>query len=176
MPEYVLYEEFADKISYGAFKDIYLGKTYTNLHTDTPIYPYNIQFSLQFTSGGKLTYDEVVELRKQYAAGVDWHIPYEEKYKDLYPNSFVFWQIYVGKKYRLVMPEVFTEEQRHKFASDRHSGEKNGRSKLTTEDVRKIRLLNQQGISNKEINTLYPQVSITSIRNIINRKTWASID
>lgn len=45
IPEYVLYDEFSEIISYSAFKDVYLGKTYTNLTTSTPIYPYNLQFS-----------------------------------------------------------------------------------------------------------------------------------
>ena len=175
-PEYILYEEFADKITYSAFKNIYLGKTYTNLHTNTPIYPFNLEFSSQFTGTGKLTYDEVVELRKMYAAGVDWKIPYEKKYKELYPNKIVFWGIYVGNKYKLVMPEVFTEEKKHEFASNRHSGEKNGRAKLTENDVKRIRKLNADGVSNKEIYTLYPQVSPTSIRNIITRKTWKNVD
>lgn len=174
-PEYLLYEQFTDKLTYGAFKDVYLGKTYTNLTTNTPIYPFNTEFSLQFTSG-KLTYEEVVELRQMYAQGIDWKIPYEEKYKEKYPNPMVFWGIYVGNKYKLVMPEVFSKEQKHKFASDRHSGEKNGRSKLTEVDVRKIRQLHADGVSNTEIYKLYPQVSTTSIRNIINRKTWTNID
>lgn len=174
-PEYVLYEQFAEKISYSAFKDIYLSKTYTNLSTSTPIYPFNLEFSSQFTSSNKLTYNEVVELREMYAQGIDWKIPYEQKYKELYPNPMVFWGIYVGNKYKLVMPEVFSKEQKHKFASDRHSGEKNGRAKISEKDVRTIRKMSADGASNAEIYKLYPQVTPTSIRNIITRKTWKNV-
>ena len=175
-PEYLLYEDFAEKISYGAFKNIYLGKTYTNLHTTTPIYPFNLEFSSQFTGTGKLTYEEVVELRKMYAKGIDWKIPYESKYKELYPNPMVFWGIYVGRKYKLVMPEVFTEELRHSFASKRQSGENNGRSKLTEQDVKKIRQLKKENVSNSDIYKLYPHITPVSIRNVINYKTWKNID
>lgn len=51
-----------------------------------------------------------------------------------------------------------------------HSGELNGRAKLTKDDVIKIRELHKT-LSNSEIYKLYPQVSPTSIRNVINGKT-----
>ena len=36
------------------------------------MYPYNLEFSNQFTSNNKLDYYEVVELRKKYAQHVPW--------------------------------------------------------------------------------------------------------
>lgn len=177
LPEYVLYEEFSEIISYPAFKDIYLGKTYTNLSTNTPIYPFNLEFSCQFSSTNKLEYDEVLELRQKYLEGIYWREVYKE-YKDLYPNEWDFWNVYNGNRYKLVMPEVFTEENKKihsKFSN--HSGSNNGRSKLTEKDVREIRRLKEkENYSNLDIYKLYPQVSTTSIRNILNYKTWINIE
>lgn len=57
-----------------------------------------------------------------------------------------------------------------------HSGENNGRAKLTKEDVIKIRKMHEKdNVSNSEIYKMYPQVSTTSIRNIINYKTWKTL-
>lgn len=173
-PEYILYEQFADKISYDAFKNVYLNKTYLNIQPTVDIYPYNLEFSNQFTSRNKLTYDEVVELRKAYAEGIYWRDMYE-KYKSIITNEWSFWNTYVGKRYKLVMPEVFTLENYKKHKANCYSGEKNGRAKLTEKDVLHIRELHDNGISNKEIYNLYPQVSTTSIRNVINKKTWNNI-
>ena len=69
------------------------------------------------------------------------------------------------------MPEVFTPENKHFHSSLSHSGEDNGRSKLIKEDVIKIREMHSSGIPNTEIYRCYPQVTPTSIRNIINYKT-----
>ena len=73
------------------------------------------------------------------------------------------------------MPEVFTEENRKKHASLKRSGTNNSHAKLTVEDVKVIRKLHQEGVSNKELYTLYPQVSTVTIRDIINNKTWKNI-
>lgn len=60
---YVLYDDFSDKISYEAFKDIYNDKTYKNIKPTVECYPYNIEFSSQFSSS-KIDYPDIVELRK----------------------------------------------------------------------------------------------------------------
>jgi hypothetical protein len=86
-----------------------------------------------------------------------------------------FWNIYNGNRYKLVMPEVFTSENKHFQASLSHSGEDNGRAKLKKEDVIKIRELHNNGHTNSDIYKMYPQVSSTSIRNIINYKTWKNL-
>ena len=80
-----------------------------------------------------------------------------------------FYQLYNGRGYPDVHYDVYTEENRKKHKPD-HSGEKNGRAKLTESDVKNIRELSKT-ISCSEIQKLYSQVSVVSIRNIINRKT-----
>ena len=113
----------------------------------------------------------MVSLRERYAQGEYWKNVYQE-YKGIYPDPWTFWNIYYGNRFKLVMPEVFTDENRKKHSSLGRAGEHNGRSKLTESDVLKIRSLHTNGATNKELYTLYPQVTTTSIRDIINNKTW----
>ena len=172
-PIYVLYNDFSDKISYCQFKKVYHHKVYTNLSTNTPEYPHNFEFSCQFNSG-KLEYDEVIDIRQRYANGEYWKTVYED-YKDLYPDKWTFWNIYNGNRYIYVMPEVFTSENRKKHSSLARSGSNNGRAKLKEQDVLDIRKKHEEGFSNSEIYKLYPQVTPTSIRDIINGKTWKNL-
>lgn len=169
-PMCLLYEEFQDKISYEAFKNIYHHKTYTDLLTSVEVYPYNIEFSNQFTSG-PLEYDEVVKIRERYQKGEYWRNVWED-YKWAYKNEWSFWNVYNGNCYKLVMPEVFTEENKKKHSGLGHVGEKNIKAKLTENDVINIRAMWKSGKTRKEIYDLYPQVTTTSIRSILNNKTW----
>lgn len=116
----------------------------------------------------------MVNLRKRYANGEYWKDVYED-YKYLYQDEFTFWNVYYGNRYKLVMPEVFTEENRKIHSSLGRIGEKNGRAKLSSEDVLQIRKLHKEGISNFELYKAYPQVSKTTIRDIINGKTWKNL-
>lgn len=87
-----------------------------------------------------------------------------------------FWNMYNGISFKLVRPEVFTEENKAKHSSLSRSGERNGRAKLTVEDVKNIRFLHEvEKKSNLEIYKLYPQVSQTSIRDVINYKSWKNV-
>lgn len=172
-PMYLLYELVSDKLSYGQFKKLYHHQTYTNLTTIVSEYPYNREFSSQFTSNN-LEYDEVVELRERYANGEYWRNVYED-YKDKYFDEMTFWNVYYGNRYKLVMPEVFTEENRHRHSSMSKQGALNGRAKLNEDDVRKIRQLWKDGITRKELYEMYPQVNPTTIRGVINNKTWKNL-
>lgn len=174
IPAYVLFEEFSDRISYETFLKCYNHKTYKNLIPKVEPYPHNREFSSQFTSA-KLEYPEVVELREKYSQGVYWKTLYNEKYKEIYKNPMSFWNVYNGKSYVYVMPEVFTEENKKLHACLARGGENNGKSTLKEEDVRNIRRLNRDGVSNKELYELYPQVTPTTIRDIIHYKTWKKV-
>lgn len=169
-PMCLLYDEFSDKISYESFKKIYHHITYTNLSTSTEEYPYNREFACQFTSG-PLEYDDVVDIRNRYAAGEYWKDVWKD-YQWAYENEWSFWNVYYGNRYELVMPEVFTEERRKQQSKIGRAGANNGRAKLTEEDVLNIRLMWKEGKTRKEIYELYPQVTTTSIRDVINNKTW----
>lgn len=172
-PIYLLYSDFSDKISYEQFYKLYHHKTYTNLSTTTQEYPYNREFSCQFTSG-KLEYDDIVNIRQRYAAGEYWKNVYND-YTWACDNEWSFWNIYYGNRYKLVMPEVFTPENRKKHSSYKNQGSFNGRAKLIEEDVLNIRRLHKDGVTNSELYELYSQVTPITIRDIINNKTWKNL-
>lgn len=171
IPMYILYDEFSEKLSYEQFKKVYHHQAYCNLVSHSEEYPYNCEFSNQFTSGNKLDYDDVCKIRQRYANGEYWLDVYKD-YENLYSNKWCFWNIYYGNSYKLVMPEVFTEENRKKHSSLGRKGEHNGRAKLTEKDVLKIRDLHEKGISNSEIYKLYPHLTTSTIRDVINKNTW----
>ena len=169
-PLILLYEEFSHKLTYEAFRKVYHHQTYTNLATTTSEYPHNREFSCQFTSG-PLEYDDVVKLRERYANGEYWRDVFED-YKWAYSDDWTFWNVYYGNRYKLVMPEVFTEENRKKHSGLSKAGTNNGRAKLNEQDVLTIRARWKEGATRKELYEAYPQVSQVSIRDIINGKTW----
>lgn len=172
-PMYELYEEFNNKISYEQFKKCYNHQTYTHLTPHANPYPYNFEFACQF-NGGNLEYDEVLDIRERYGKGEYWKKVYED-YKDKFQNEMSFWNTYTGRNYKLVMPEVFTEENKKIHASLKRSGSNNSHAKLSAEDVKKIRQLHDEGVTNSELYKLYPQVSTTTIRDIIKFKTWKNV-
>ena len=110
-------------------------------------------------------------MRKRYANGEYWRIVFED-YKWAYSDEWTFWNVYVGNRYKLVMPEVFTLENKKKHSALSRTGDKNGRAKLTEQDVIIIRERWKNGATRKELYEAYPQVSQVSIRDIINGKTW----
>ena len=174
LPMYVLYNEFSEKITYDAFKRCYKHQTYTHLTPHAEEYPYNFEFSCQFNNNFLLDYDDIVFLREEYQKGTYWKILYEH-YKDIYPNPWVFWNVYNGNQYKLVMPEVFSNENKRKHSSLKAQGENNSHAKLSEQDVRRIRQMHSEGSTNKELYDLYPQVSASTIRNVINFKTWKNV-
>lgn len=176
MPMYILYDQFTEKISYEAFKKVYLDKTYKNIKPTVEIYPFNMEFSNQFTGNNKLDYEQIVNLRQQYANHIFWKDAYTKEYQQLFPDPMCFWNIYIGNRYKLVMPEVFTKENKHFQASKSHSGEDNGRAKVTIEDVKEMRrLFENKEKTRKEIQQLYPQISSSTVNNILGYRTWKNI-
>ena len=177
IPMYVLYDDYRDKISYQAFKNIYNHKTYLNLVAHSEIYPYNFEFSCQFNNGSVLEYDDIVRIRERYANGEYWRDVFND-YKNIYPDEWSFWNIYNGNRFSYVMPEVFSEENKKKhshYAAEKRTGENNGRAKLSKAQVLEIRRLHQNGVSNSDIYKKFPQVSKVSIRNILQGKTWKNL-
>lgn len=173
LPMYVLYDDYSDRISYTQFKKIYRNEAWSEIPATVPEYPYNIEFSLQFTKSS-LDYSDIVEMRELYSKG----ITPQEAYKKFASkaNFQNFGNAYRGDTFKLVMPEVFTSENQHTVLSKAHSGENNGRSKLTKADVIEIRRRHEQdGESALQIHADYQCVSIVSIRNILSYKTWKNI-
>lgn len=172
LPMYLLYDEFSDLITYSYFKMLYHNQERTDIQPTVDEYPYNLEFSCQFTKT-KMTYQDIVEIRQGYAEMIDWKTMYP-KYKDKVARS-TFFDIYRGQQFKLIMPEVFSEENKKKHSSLSHSGEKNPNSKLGIQDVKNIRLLHNEGKTYKEIAALYPQVSLSTISDIVRYRTWKNI-
>lgn len=107
----------------------------------------------------KLSEEEVIELRKAYLNKESPTEIYNQKYKDkLHYNSFL--NIWVGKRYGLIMPEVF----------------QNGRhTKLTAEIVKQIR--KDREITNLSYDKLAEKYGISkgTVADIIKFRTWKNV-
>ena len=173
LPEYLLYDLFCDKMSYGYFLQIYRDEVRKEIRPTVEMYPNNLAFSCQFIKT-KFTYEDIVNIRIAYAELKDW--------KELYPlykekcSETTFFDIFRGQNFKLIMPEVFSEEIKKKRYSLQHKGERNPNAKLTRDDILEIRRLKEQEKKNvKEISVLYPQVSKATISDIVGYRTWKNI-
>lgn len=107
----------------------------------------------------KLTEEEVIELRKAYQDKKSPAEIYKKNYTDrMHYNSFL--NIWSGKRYALIMPEVF----------------QNGRhTKLNAEIVKKIR--KDRETTNLSYNKLAEKYGVSkgTISDIINKRTWKNV-
>lgn len=95
-----------------------------------------------FSGNPILTREDVIEIRKAYAAHQRRSDVYE-KYKDRISEGG-FYHIWDGSRWGNIMPEVFTEENKlfHKIIITQ--GENNARAKLTDQEVIKLRIRYQK--------------------------------
>lgn len=108
----------------------------------------------------KLSEQEIIELRLAYQQKMSPKQIYEEKYKErLHYQSFM--NIWTGKRYGLIMPEVFEQTKRH--------------TKLNAEIVKNIRAERQEtGLSYEKLAQKY-NISKATIADIINMRTWKNV-
>ena len=107
----------------------------------------------------KLTEEEVIELRKAYQRKESPTKIYKEKYENImHYNSFL--NIWSGRRYALIMPEVF-EKGRH--------------TKLNAETVKLIRKDREE--TNLSYGKLAEKYGISkgTIADIINKRTWKDV-
>ena len=107
----------------------------------------------------KLTEEEVIELRKAYQRKESPTKIYREKYEDImHYNSFL--NIWSGRRYALIMPEVF-EKGRH--------------TKLNAETVKLIRKDREE--TNLSYDKLAEKYGISkgTIADIIKKRTWKDV-
>lgn len=69
LPEYVLFDDYSDKITYRQFQTIYRDDEWKHIKPTVEPYPYNLEFSCQFTAS-PLDYGDIVEMRKMYSEGI----------------------------------------------------------------------------------------------------------
>lgn len=108
---------------------------------------------------GSLTEEEVIELRKAYQEHKSPTQIYKEKYSNrLHFQSFL--NIWCGKRYKSIMPEVFNNEKRQ--------------TKLTEDIVRNIRIDRKNGATYQELMDKY-KICKSTIGNICRNETWKSV-
>lgn len=109
---------------------------------------------------GSLTEEEIIFLRVAYKNHESPMKIYEEKYRDkLHKNAFM--NIWVGKRYSLIMPEVFEDKGRH--------------TKLTAEAAKKIREDRERyNLSYAKLSKKY-NVSESTIADVIKNRTWKNV-
>lgn len=112
-------------------------------------------------SHGQLTEQEVIELRLAYKNKESPSKIYNEKYKEKFSHYNSFLNIWTGKRYSNIMPEVFADKGRH--------------TKLTAEIVHLIKEeRNNTGISYQKLADKYG-VSKAAIAGIFQGRTWRSV-
>lgn len=117
------------------------------------------KLKLTFSSRSELTKEEVIELRIAYQNHLSPSEIYNNKYKDRLQYAS-FMNIWSGKRYGMIMPEVFEEKRR---------------AKLNEEIVYNIRLDRiKENLSYEKLASKY-NISKSTISDIINNRTWKQV-
>lgn len=125
--------------------------------------------------GHKLTEQDIIDIRTRYAN--------LERKKNVYLlyNQRIgesgFNKIWKGETWKNIMPEVYTKENKDFHAHNTGNfGSQNGRSKLTEEDVRTIRLRRKNGEQLKVVYEDYKdKITKGSFKNVWSYQNWKSI-
>ena len=108
----------------------------------------------------KLTESEIIELRKAYLNNESPTKIYNEKYKDkLHFNSFL--NIWTGKRYGLIMPEVFNIRKKH--------------TKLNADLVKQIREDREKNNTSYDNLAKKYGISKSTVADIIKKRTWKNV-
>lgn len=118
----------------------------------------------------KLTTEDIIDIRTRYN-NHERCKEVESLYKDRIGHSG-FSKIWKGETWTSIMPEVYTKEniEFHKHNTGQ-KGSENGRSLLTEDDVRAIRLRRKNGES---LNSVYEDYKFTGITKGSFQNTWFS--
>lgn len=121
-----------------------------------------------------LTEKDVIDIRTRYA-----NLERKMEVRKLYPQirESGFNKVWKGETWKHIMPEVYTRENIsfHKNNTSM-SGSNNGRTKLTEEDVRSIRLRRKNGESSSEVYKDYQHlITKGSFNNIWSYQNWKNV-
>ena len=174
VPSRKLYQicPFRDRITFNTFNNIYHQYSWKHLIPKSVMCDNSNILKGESCFRARYTNEEVYQIREDYKNGVYYKDAWTRSGKKVTLQSF--YNLYIGHGYEDVHMDVYTEENKKKHKPD-HSGENNGRAKLTKQDVLKIRELHAQNVSNQTIYELFPQVTPASIRAVINHVTWKNI-
>ena len=125
--------------------------------------------------GHKLTKEDVINIRRRY----NNHERKKEVYL-LYNNRIGesgFHKIWNGETWKEVMPEVYTEENKQfHLHNTSNNGSQNGRSRLTEEEVRQIRLRRKNGEQLKDVYEDYKdKLTKGSFTNVWTYQNWKQV-
>lgn len=161
-------EELNDKEQYY----IKYYNTYPNQYNMTPGGQFNAEES---HPSHKLTRQDIINIRSRYNNQERKNEVYED-YKNLIGESG-FHKIWNGDTWKNIMPEVYTTENKnfHKHNTS-NQGSKNGRSKMTEQDVYQIRLRRKNGENIREVYKNYSdKLTYGSFTNIWSYQNWKNI-
>ena len=146
--------------------------TYPDQYNMTPGGQFNAEES---HPSHKLTKQDVINIRTRYNNQERKNEVYED-YKNLIGESG-FHKIWNGDTWKNIMPEVYTTENKnfHKHNTS-NQGSKNGRSKMTEQDVYQIRLRRKNGENIREVYKDYSdKLTYGSFTNVWSYQNWKNI-
>ena len=165
--------EFVSDMSNLSKKEIFWIDYYQSNHRELG---YNLTEGGKTSSArSKFSDKEILDIRKRKFNG--------ERKVDVYKiysnfNFSTFENIWLWRTKKDVGYKDYYEPSlsRKEASKQANTGEKNGRAKLTNEDVFFIRELYSEGFKGREIHqTFYPHISRSSIYGVINKKTFKNI-
>jgi group I intron endonuclease len=113
----------------------------------------------------KLTEDDIIKIRKAYAAHKKQKEVYEE-YKDIITFQY-FQNLWQGRSWNHIMPEVFTEENKQYYKTEQSKGGNGASAKFTDEEI----ILIRKRYVNENAKAIYEdykdRVSYTSFQQIL---------
>lgn len=112
-----------------------------------------------------LTEDDVVEIRKAYARHERQKEVYE-RYKDKIKFSS-FQGVWQGHCWKHIMPEVFTEENRHYYIYENSQGERSSSARFTDEEVSSYRERYQFEPANELYSEVQNRVAYSTFQRIL---------
>lgn len=146
--------------------------TYPDQYNMTPGGQFNAEES---HPSHKLTKQDVINIRTRYNNQERKNEVYKD-YKNLIGESG-FHKIWNGDTWKNIMPEVYTTENKnfHKHNTS-NQGSKNGRSKMTEQDVYQIRLRRKNGENIREVYKDYSdKLTYGSFTNVWSYQNWKNI-
>ena len=123
----------------------------------------------------KLTKEDIIDIRTRYD-NLERRQDVWNLYKDRIGESG-FSKIWKGETWKTVMMEVYTPENKAYHLHDTaNKGSKNGRAKITEDDVRQIRLKKKNGEALKNVYADYAdKLTKGSFTNIWSYQNWKDI-
>ena len=123
----------------------------------------------------KLTDEDIINIRIRYN-NLERRKEVYELYKDRIGESG-FGKIWKGESWQHIMPEVYTlENKEFHLHNTGNKGSSNGRSRLTEEDVRNIRIRRKNGEQLKDVYEDYKdKLTKGSFTNVWSYQNWKDI-